>query len=252
MDLTGASKLSVNSPQIKIVLWGDSHFCGNHYFPETFKSVMAGNRYNPNFYNQSVGGKTFNSHFETQFKVFIKDQPKSANYAHIFKLGGNNLRNAFTDRWGAYNGGGLNAALVEADKVIAGHRRLLEVVRPYERTKVLIVSNLPSLENGQKPAQDYLALGLKNLADEFPSQAKFCNVRDKFLYYQQGQKVARQDLFSDQVHLNQEGANILVNTIKVGLDQIPNSFFGYKRVSNRQKAKHSAFFIAKDVANLKL
>jgi len=235
-----ASSLSPFKPKIKLILWGDSHFCNNHFFPYEFESFLTGplSRYQTEFINNSVGGKRFNDNFVAQFEHFLEgNQDASSYYVHIIFLGGNNIRDAF--RFPATVEARIFRVNQMIDELVQGHTGLLTKVAQKERTLAVLISPLPSQHSAHEPYFEKLASRLKVVAKQ--NKVPFVDVRDSLATVEGvsetglANRVYIKKFFQDDVHLNREGAKILAKRVFSVLNSIPNATFGYRKLpANRR------------------
>lgn len=240
--MASALPLSTSKPRVRIVLWGDSHLCSNHFFPQEFQTILAGptSRFDPsNVINNSVGGKRFDDNFISQFHTFLSGQDDSFFHVHVIFLAGNNIRAAIRVP------GTPEARKIRVsqtiDYLVQGHTDLLAAVAQKPKSKAILVAPLPSLHVGHEIFFESLSSRLHVLATQ--NNAGFADVRFS-LARMEGltengltNRIAIKDFFQDDVHLNRSGANILAKRIFSVLTSFPNSTFGYYKPRSNRKAK---------------
>jgi len=197
---------------------------------------MVGGRYDPHLRNNSVGGRTLNDTFVNQLKQFLSAQDDK-HYVHVVFLGGNNIRRCFR------SDAPIQVKNIRAsetvDELIEGYKKILEIAKPFAKTKLVIVSPLTSANSEHEPHFERFANLLRPITAQ--NGAIFCEIRDTFGskvgFYENGlvKRVFRPDLFQDDVHLNRAGAKLLAKRVFNTLSQIPNAFFGHKHLSQSTK-----------------
>lgn len=242
MDASAANPLltlSYNNPQVQFVLWGDSHLANNHFFPDEFHKLISlqGSRYCPNLINNAVGGKRLNQGLIDQIETFVQNQQTSQFYFHIVFVGGNNIRDCFRGTANLSNKSFQASQTV--DYLIWGHKEILQKIKLHGKTKALFISPLPSAHLEHEIHFETLSNKLHTLAHE--NGAYFVPVRES-LSSENGldqngimQRIYRQEFFHDDVHLNIVGAKILAKRVFSVISTIPNSVFGYKKLSKNRR-----------------
>ena len=232
--MASALPLSNTKPPIRIVLWGDSHLCSNHFFPQEFDAILSGptSRFDPNnVINNSVGGKRFDENFISQFQTFLSGQDSSFFHIHVIFLGGNNIRAAIR---------APGARVSETiDFLVEGHAQLLSAVAQTAKTKAVLVAPLPSLNVGHEIHFESLSSRLKVLAGQ--NNAGFADTRFSLAkmegLHENGlaNRIPIREYFRDDVHLTASGARILASRVFNVMNAIPNATFGFKKLpANRR------------------
>lgn len=233
-----ADGLSNINPQVRLVLWGDSHLANNHFFPTEFQDLISfpGSRYSPNLINNSVGGKRLNPLFITQVQQFAGNQENSQHYVHIFSLGGNNIRDCF--RQGSAQDQFFRAQQTVYE-LLTSYETILNFLTIKPKTQVLLVAPFPSAHPNHEIHFEWLGIQLENLAQQ--KGAHFARVRDLLSITvgldQNGLAIRQHSpaLFHDDVHLNHAGAKLVAQSVFKTLNHIPNSVFGYYKLRGNRK-----------------
>ena len=228
------STLSTDNPQVLFILWGDSHLANNHFFPTEFQKLIdfPGSRYSPNLINNAVGGRRLNASFINNIQTFAGNQENDKHYVHIVFVGGNNIRDCFRP-------GATQSPSDTVQALIEHHNTIFDILTTKPKTKVLLISPLPSSHPDHEPYFEWLGLQLENLARQ--KGAYFARVRDLLSttvgFDQNGLAIREyvRDLFHDDVHLNQSGAKILAKRVFSVINNIPNSDFGYYKLRGNRK-----------------
>lgn len=222
-------------PGIKVELWGDSHFADHHHFPAALGPYLTAPKYLPKLSNHSVGGRKFDGNFVSQFKGHLNESEKNRPSIQLLFIGGNNIRTKYRSH------GGSQAASNEIRSMLEGYKALISSAAQFAKVKLAIVAPLPSQHKQHEEFFSEFSAGLQELCNQHPDNTIFIDIRDAFFANPEATpegKIYNKSLFQDDIHLNVNGANILANKIFTDLDNnIPNSFFGYRKKPNRAERK---------------
>jgi len=210
--------MSLQSRQVLQYWLGDSHLAPHRQVPSQYELVQQDHpdeaqRYltSPELYHVR-GGRAFDDDWvdllcrEIQW---LDGVPRN----FVISCGTNNLRRA--NHWD------------RKEDILYWHRTLIEAINEASGATLCVISPIPDNTGRTDWIGEILDKELWALCGDSGPRVRYVPLRRKKLSFQQGISRWTPDLFSDDVHLNQEGARLLAEMLLHQQANFTNACYGF-------------------------
>lgn len=213
--------MSVESRLVQQYWVSDSHMALNHHLPAQYERLQRGKyceelkRYwlSPDLTNVR-GGRRFTDDWVNEICEEMKRPTFPRNY--VICCGTNNIRDA-----------GIMGLKKVKQQLLDWHRTLINTIEGTDRGTLLIVSPIPDNRCWTQWIGEELDDELRKMCHEASPKVRYVHFRSQKTTFSGPYYRWRRELFSDDVHLNEEGARQLAESIIQQQIHIPSAAYGF-------------------------